>query len=239
MKKGGKGGYTSRNVHACLAKATFVVPYFDFGLHLRHQGKLHFLFHYLRFSTWKTRADAEYPGRMSKHVNVVFFLGLLETCAYTSKDPRCALCSRPFFKDDAPGLPRLVVPVRFRVFPALFGQKTPKRTGMTRLAPQACHPSSFRGFSGPFRPQKNTKRNGMTPNPFLGFPGNFRPETPKQLCYFLQENTKDCKVGPTMHSSNNEIKSLCVCAIVLLCLAPDKTRIGRPQHAVGSSSSCI
>ena len=105
MKKGGKGGYTSRNVHACLAKATFVVPYFDFGLHLQHQGKLHFLFHYLRFSTWKTRADAEYPGRMSKHVNVVFFLGLLETCAYTSKDPRCALCSRPFFKDDTPDSP--------------------------------------------------------------------------------------------------------------------------------------
>ena len=27
----------------------------------------------------------------------------------------------------------LVIPVRSRVFPALFGQKTPKRTGMTRL----------------------------------------------------------------------------------------------------------
>ena len=179
MKKGGRGGYTSRNVHACLAKATFVVPYFDFGLHLRHQGKLHFLFHYLRFSTWKTRADAEYPGRMSKHVNVVFFLGLLETCAYTSKDPRCALCSRPFFKDDAPGLPRLVAPVRFRVFPALFGQKTPKRTGMTRLTPQACHPSSFRGFSGPFRPQKKHETEWDDTQSVSGFSWQFSARNPK------------------------------------------------------------
>ena len=35
--------------------------------------------------------------------------------------------------DDTPGLPRLVIPVRFRVFPPLFGQKTSKRIGMTRL----------------------------------------------------------------------------------------------------------
>jgi len=38
--------------------------------------------------------------------------------------------------DDKPGLPRLVIPVRFgpfRDFVALFGQKTPKRIGMTSL----------------------------------------------------------------------------------------------------------
>ena len=45
IEEGGKGGgYTSRNVHACLAKATFVVPYFDFGLHLRYYGNLRSLF---------------------------------------------------------------------------------------------------------------------------------------------------------------------------------------------------
>ena len=31
--------------------------------------------------------------------------------------------------DDTPGLPRLVIPVCFRVFPALFSQKTPKPSG--------------------------------------------------------------------------------------------------------------
>ncbi len=44
IEEWGKGGYTLRNVHACLAKATFVVPYFDFGLHLRYYGNLLFLF---------------------------------------------------------------------------------------------------------------------------------------------------------------------------------------------------
>ena len=51
--------------------------------------------------------------------------------------------------DDTPGVPGLVIPVRFRVFPAFFGQKTPKRTGMTRLG----SPGLFRGFRGPFRPK--------------------------------------------------------------------------------------
>ncbi len=36
-------------------------------------------------------------------------------------------------RDDPPGEPRHVIPVRFRVFQALFGKKTPKRTGKTRL----------------------------------------------------------------------------------------------------------
>ena len=44
VEEGGKGGYTSRNVHTCLAKATFVLSYFDFGLHLRYYGNLRFLF---------------------------------------------------------------------------------------------------------------------------------------------------------------------------------------------------
>ena len=45
IEEGGKGGwYTSWNVHTCLAKATFVLPYFDFGLHLRYYGNLRFLF---------------------------------------------------------------------------------------------------------------------------------------------------------------------------------------------------
>ena len=35
--------------------------------------------------------------------------------------------------DDKPGLPKLVVQGRFRVFLALFGQKAPKRSGMTSL----------------------------------------------------------------------------------------------------------
>jgi len=35
--------------------------------------------------------------------------------------------------DDKPGKPRLVIPVRFGFLLALFGQKTPKRTGMTSL----------------------------------------------------------------------------------------------------------
>ena len=35
--------------------------------------------------------------------------------------------------DDKPRLPRVVIPVRFGFFWPFFGQKTPKRTGMTSL----------------------------------------------------------------------------------------------------------
>ena len=52
------------------------------------------------------------------------------------------------------------------------------------------------------------------------------------VCAFRQKNSKDFKVGPTMHSANDTIKSLCLCAIVPLCLAPDKTKIAKqvPAH---------
>ena len=58
--------------------------------------------------------------------------------------------------DDMPGLPRLAIPVRFRVFPALFGQKTPKRTGMTRLGVSS---QSVSAFSQPF--SANKPQNGL------------------------------------------------------------------------------
>ena len=45
------------------------------------------------------------------------------------------------------------------------------------------------------------------------------------LCAFRQKNSKDFTVGPTMHSANDNLKSLCLCAIVPLCLAPEKTEI--------------
>ena len=44
IEERGKGVYTSRAVHTCLAKATFVLSYFDVGLHLRYYGNLRFLF---------------------------------------------------------------------------------------------------------------------------------------------------------------------------------------------------
>ena len=47
--------------------------------------------------------------------------------------------------DDKPGLPRVVILVRFGFLFAFFGQKAPKRTGMTSLgfpglSSQGCHP---------------------------------------------------------------------------------------------------
>ena len=43
------------------------------------------------------------------------------------------------------------------------------------------------------------------------------------LCAFRQRNSKDFKVSPTLRSANDAVKSLCLCAIVRLCLAPNKT----------------
>ena len=51
------------------------------------------------------------------------------------------------------------------------------------------------------------------------------------LCAFRQKICKDFKVGPTMHSANHKIESLCLCAIVPLCLAPPKTKIAKQVPA--------
>ena len=69
--------------------------------------------------------------------------------------------------DDKPGLPRFVIPVRFeviwqfsarknpkrKVFVAFFGQKTPKRIGMTSLGFPGLSSQSVLGFLSPFRPE--------------------------------------------------------------------------------------
>ena len=88
--------------------------------------------------------------------------------------------------DYNPGLPGLVIPVRFRLFSPPFGQATPKQTGMTSLG--------FPGLSSQsvwvcvaLCGQKTAKRTGMTT---LGLPGlssqcvsryfgHFRPENPQ------------------------------------------------------------
>ena len=57
--------------------------------------------------------------------------------------------SRPFSAkkpetdwEDTPGLPGLVIPVRFRVFPALVGQKTPKRLAFSvHFVDPPCRPT--------------------------------------------------------------------------------------------------
>ena len=51
------------------------------------------------------------------------------------------------------------------------------------------------------------------------------------LCAFRKKINKDFKVGPTMHSANDTIKSLCLCAIVPLCLAPQKTKTAKQVPA--------
>ena len=83
--------------------------------------------------------------------------------------------------DDKPGLPSQGChPSPFRGYLAFFGQKTPKRTGMTSL------PSPFQDYLA-LVGQKTPKRTGMTS---LGFPGlssqsvsgffgPFRPENPE------------------------------------------------------------
>ena len=71
--------------------------------------------------------------------------------------------------DDKPGLPRLVIPVGFGVFPARLGQKNPKRTGMTSLGSPGVSSQSVSGFLRPFSTKKT--RNGQTGMTRLGFPG--------------------------------------------------------------------
>ena len=81
-----------------------------------------------------------------------------------------------FCWDDKPGLPRVVIPVRFGCFLALFGQKTPKQTGMTSLGFPGLSSQSVLVF-WVFFGQKTPKRTGMTslgfpgchPSPFMGF----------------------------------------------------------------------
>ena len=69
--------------------------------------------------------------------------------------------------DDKPGLPRVVIPVRFGFLLALFGLKNPKRIGMTSLGFPGLSSQSVSGLFGSFG-QKTPKRTGMTS---LGFPG--------------------------------------------------------------------
>ena len=57
--------------------------------------------------------------------------------------------------DDNPGLPRLVIPVRFRFFGS-FWQKARKRSGMTSLGFPVLSSQSISGLFGPVRP-KNTE----------------------------------------------------------------------------------
>ena len=66
--------------------------------------------------------------------------------------------------DDKTGRPRLVIPVRFGILLALFGQKTLKRTGVTSLG---CHPSRFGFLRGPFPARKPKMDWDDKP----GFPG--------------------------------------------------------------------
>ncbi len=53
--------------------------------------------------------------------------------------------------DDKPGLPRDVIPVHFGCFLALFGQKTPKRSGMTSLSFMSQCLEVALGWAGPPR----------------------------------------------------------------------------------------
>ena len=56
--------------------------------------------------------------------------------------------------DDKPGLPRVVIPIHFGFLLALFGPKSPKRTGMSSLGFPELSSQSISGFFGPFRPEK-------------------------------------------------------------------------------------
>ena len=94
------------------------------------------------------------PGLSSQSVSV--FL-----CYFRPENPKTDW-------DDKPGLPRVVIPVRFKVFWPFFGQKTPKRTEMTSLGFLGLSSQSVSGFFASFRPEKTPKRIGMTS---LGFPG--------------------------------------------------------------------
>ena len=48
---------------------------------------------------------------------------------------------------------RIILPARFGYFCALFGLKTPKRTGMTSLGFPGLSSQPVAGFFGPFRPE--------------------------------------------------------------------------------------
>ena len=65
-----------------------------------------------------------------------------------------------FYWDDKPGLPRVVIPVRFGCFLALFGQKTPKQTGMTSLGFLGLSSQSISRFCRHFRPEEPEDRLG-------------------------------------------------------------------------------
>ena len=74
-------------------------------------------------------------------------------------------------------------PSPFRGFWALFGQKAPKRTGMTSLGFPGLSSQSVSGLFGPFRPEnpKTTSLGfpGLSSQSVSGFLGPFRPENPK------------------------------------------------------------
>ena len=70
--------------------------------------------------------------------------------------------------DDKPGLPRLVIPVRFGNFWSFLARKPGNGLGGQAWASQACHPSPFQGFLALFG-RKTPKWTGMMTS--LGFPG--------------------------------------------------------------------
>ena len=51
------------------------------------------------------------------------------------------------------------------------------------------------------------------------------------LLFLSSENSRDFKAGPTMHSAAVEFISLCLCAMVPLCLAPEKRKIAKKVPA--------
>ena len=85
---------------------------------------------------------------------------------------------------DKPGLPRVVIPIHFGFLLALFGQKSPKRTGMTSLGFPGLSSKSVSVFLA-FFGQKTPKRTGMTS---LGFPGLSSQSVSRFFCPFRQEN---------------------------------------------------
>ena len=85
--------------------------------------------------------------------------------------------------DDKPGLPRVVIPVRVGCFLTFFGQKTPKRTGMTSLGFPGLSSQSVSGFVGPVRPENpETDWDDKTGLPRVVIPvcfGFFGPSWPE------------------------------------------------------------
>ncbi len=88
--------------------------------------------------------------------------------------------------DDKPGLPRVVIPVRFGFFWPRSARKPQNELGGQAWASQGCHPSLFWDYVAPFG-QKTPKRIGMTS---LGFPGLLSQSVWVFLSLFGQKTPK-------------------------------------------------